>query len=99
MGSIENLKTVTIIGWGLAGLSLGIGLRQRGVPVVIWEAGHYPRHRVCGEFINGHGQGTLGRLGLREKLWAAGAHPATTAAFICRRASSPVRLLPEPALC
>src|ERR1035441_4912314 len=34
----------------LLGLTLGIGLRQRGIPVTVLEAGHYPRHRVCGEF-------------------------------------------------
>ena len=66
-------KPITIVGGGLAGLTLGIGLRQRGVPVTVWEAGHYPRHRVCGEFISGRGQETLSRLGLRELLERAGA--------------------------
>ena len=42
------MKAVTIIGGGLSGLCLGIGLRQRGVPVRIIEAGTYPRHKVCG---------------------------------------------------
>ena len=56
-------KPITIIGGGLAGLTLGIGLRQREVPVTIWEAGNYPRHRVCGEFISGNGQAVLERLG------------------------------------
>ena len=53
------MKPITIVGGGLAGLTLGIGLRQRGVPVTIWEAGRYPRHRVCGEFISGNGQAVL----------------------------------------
>ena len=61
-------KPITIVGGGLAGLTLGIGLRRRGVPVTVWEAGHYPRHRVCGEFISGRGQETLSRLGLREVI-------------------------------
>ena len=46
-------RTITIAGGGLAGLPLGIGLRRRGVPVTLLEAGTYPRHRVCGEFICG----------------------------------------------
>src|SRR5580693_8216081 len=61
-------KPITIVGGGLAGLALGIGLRQRDVPATIWEAGHYPRHRVCGEFISGHGQAVLvpwGKVGSR----------------------------------
>ena len=53
------LKPITIVGGGLAGLTLGIGLRQRGVPVKILEAGSYPRQRVCGEFISGNGQAVL----------------------------------------
>jgi 2-polyprenyl-6-methoxyphenol hydroxylase-like FAD-dependent oxidoreductase len=48
-------ESVTIVGGGLAGLMLGIGLRQRGVPVTVWEAGRYPRHRACGEFISAGG--------------------------------------------
>ena len=43
---------LTIAGGGLAGLSLGIALRSRGVPVRVIEAASYPRHRVCGEFIS-----------------------------------------------
>jgi len=90
---------ITIIGGGLAGLTLGIGLRQRGVPVVIWEAGCYPRHRVCGEFISGRGQAVLERLGLLACCHLAGAVPARTAMFVCGPKRSPVRPLPVPALC
>src|SRR5882724_2047441 len=94
-----NLRTITIVGGGLAGLTLGIGLRRQGVPVVIWEMGHYPRHRVCGEFISGHGQGTLRRLGLLELLVEAGAQTLVTARFFSRRRSFPAHRLPQTALC
>ena len=94
-----HCKPITIIGGGLAGLTLGIGLRQQGVPVTIWEAGRYPRHRVCGEFISGRGQAVLERLGLLARCHLAGAVPARTAMFLCGSHRSPVRQLPAPALC
>lgn len=66
------LRPVEIVGGGLAGLALGLGLQRAGVPVTIFEAGHYPRHRVCGEFITGLGEGTIARLGLAPILADAG---------------------------
>lgn len=96
---MSSPKRVTIIGGGLAGLTLGIGLRQRGVPVTILEAGDYPRHRVCGEFISGSGQTVLERLGLLAHFQKAGAIYARTAMFICSTAKSSVRQLAAPALC
>jgi flavin-dependent dehydrogenase len=93
------MKSITIVGGGLAGLTLGIGLRQRGVPATLWEAGHYPRHRVCGEFICGRGQETLARLGLREWLERAGAVGANTAAFFSATQSTGPRPLPSRAIC
>lgn len=59
---------INIIGGGLAGLSLGIGLRKRGIPVTIHEASTYPRHRVCGEFICGIKPDTLESLGIAACL-------------------------------
>ncbi len=93
------LKPIIIVGGGLAGLTLGIGLRQRDVPVTIWEAGRYPRHRVCGEFISGHGPAVLDRMGLLERFEQAGAFHARTAMFVCGAHRSPVRELDAPALC
>jgi len=61
-------RRVTIAGGGLAGLSLGIALRRRGVDVTLHEAGAYPRHRVCGEFISGVRPETLDRLGILDAL-------------------------------
>ena len=92
-------KPITIVGGGLAGLALGIGLRRQGVPVTIYEAGHYPRHRVCGEFVSGRGQQFLERLALGSLLAAAGAVPARTVAFFSAHSASPARSLPFPALC
>jgi hypothetical protein len=89
-------RGVEIVGGGLAGLSLGLALRRAGVPVILHEAGEYPRHRVCGEFIAGLDERTRGRLGLdpvlkgagrrREVAWSLGGR-------VVRR-----QMLPAPAL-
>jgi 2-polyprenyl-6-methoxyphenol hydroxylase-like FAD-dependent oxidoreductase len=91
-----NDRPLTIIGGGIAGLSLGVGLRRRGVPVTIIEAATYPRHRVCGEFISGVSPETLASLGVADLL---------DDAEVCREtawhdASGPIlrKTLPSPAL-
>jgi 2-polyprenyl-6-methoxyphenol hydroxylase-like FAD-dependent oxidoreductase len=93
------LKPITIMGGGLAGLTLGIELRRQGVPVIVWEAGRYPRHRLCGEFISGRGQEVLERLGLLEAFRQAGSVSARTVTFFLGGVATPVRSLPVPALC
>ena len=90
-------KPITIAGGGLAGLSLGIALRRQRVPVEIFEAGSYPRHRVCGEFISGRGQEALARLGL--PLMENGAREACTAAFFAWGMPEVKFKLPKPAIC
>ncbi len=92
-------KPIQIIGGGLAGLTLGIALRRAGVPTVIFEAGHYPRHRVCGEFISGGGLAVLQELGLKRKFLDAGAREAHSAVFVSEKSPSPVHRLPSSALC
>ncbi len=94
---MPTLKPITIVGGGLAGLTLGIALRKKEIPVTIFEAGNYPRHRVCGEFISGRGQAALTRLGLQAELEPA--NIARTVAFFSETKSTAPRILPEPALC
>ncbi|MGF1530162.1 MAG: NAD(P)/FAD-dependent oxidoreductase [Puniceicoccaceae bacterium] len=57
---------VRIVGGGLAGLTLGIGLRQLGIEVELYEAGRLPRHRVCGEFMAGLKLEMLRELGIEH---------------------------------
>jgi menaquinone-9 beta-reductase len=67
-------REITIAGGGLAGLSLASALRLYEVPVTVLEAGDYPRHRVCGEFISGVSNETLDALGIRHLFETAIEH-------------------------
>jgi 2-polyprenyl-6-methoxyphenol hydroxylase-like FAD-dependent oxidoreductase len=90
-----NTGRLEIIGGGLAGLSLGLALRRVGIDVTVFEAGEYPRHRVCGEFITGLDDDTIERLGLEPILTGALLHQEV-AWFV---GDEPPRLhaLPHPA--
>lgn len=62
------MRTIRIIGGGIAGLSLGIHLRKLGVKVEVIESGNYPKHKVCGEFISGISSTTVEQIGLEDTL-------------------------------
>ena len=47
-----NLRTIIIVGGGLAGLITGIELAKAGVQCSLFEKKSYPFHRVCGEYIS-----------------------------------------------
>ncbi|MEY4940601.1 MAG: hypothetical protein RIQ93_2336 [Verrucomicrobiota bacterium] len=93
---MSSLRPIEIIGGGLAGLSLGAALARAGVPVVIFEAGDYPRHRVCGEFITGLAPPTMARLGLSHVF--AKALPHLDVAWFHGALGSGSQRLPAPAL-
>ena len=90
-------REVVIVGGGLAGLGLGIALRRHAVPVTIHEAGHYPRHRVCGEFITSLDGGTRRALGIDKHLEAA--RPAYGVTWCEDGEQGISHQLPQPALC
>ncbi|MGY8671576.1 MAG: NAD(P)/FAD-dependent oxidoreductase [Verrucomicrobiia bacterium] len=95
----RDAKQITIHGGGLAGLALGIALRNRDVPVSLLEAGSYPRHRVCGEFISGAGVDVLKRLEAWPPVEERGVLEATTVTFNgSQHAGKPARL-PKSAWC
>lgn len=71
---VTSPQPIEIVGGGLAGLSLGLILRQAGVPTTIYEAGEYPRHRVCGEFISGLDLTLLSRFPLHSTFARARLH-------------------------
>lgn len=68
------MRPVTLIGGGIGGLALGNLLAAKGVPTTIREAGDYPRHRVCGEFLAGSESLAWQALGLPDLLQGASRH-------------------------
>src|SRR5690606_36695936 len=73
-GPADLKRPITIAGGGLAGLSLAVALRHRGIPVKVLEAEDYPRHRVCGEFISGVSAETLAALRIAPLFDGAAEH-------------------------
>lgn len=63
-----------IVGGGLAGCSAAITLAARGLSVAVFEASHYPHHKVCGEFLSPECHHLLAELGLADAI--AATHPA-----------------------
>ena len=55
---------VTIIGGGLAGLSLSIQLAKKNYAVALCEKEQYPFHKVCGEYISLESWSFIESLGL-----------------------------------
>ena len=94
-----SLRPITIVGGGISGLSLGIDLQLKGLPVHLFEAGDYPRHRVCGEFLSGQGYRRIKEWGLAKSFLTAGAVEATHFKCYGPTDMSPVLRLPSPALC
>ena len=74
-------RPIHIVGGGVAGLALGIRLRQLDVKTRISESGTYPRHRVCGEFISGRGVKLLRELGVFDAFLRGGGKLAETMKF------------------
>jgi len=93
------MKTVRIVGGGLAGLTLGLRLRRLGVPVELFEAGTYPRHRVCGEYLSGRGRDLLLSMIPGATLTRRGARTSAGLKVFQGPRSLPGRTLPRPALC
>jgi menaquinone-9 beta-reductase len=92
---MSALQPIRIVGGGLAGLSLGIALRKAGVQTEVFEAGDYPRHRVCGEFVTGLDDDTIEQLGISPAFAEAGSHRSV--AWFVRERAIGRQTLPAPA--
>lgn len=88
-----NHYDVIIIGGGPAGCSAATLLAARGVRVILLEKSRMPRQKLCGEFIAAECFPTLNRLGVMERLLAAGAQKISTLSLVAwngRHVEAPV---------
>jgi flavin-dependent dehydrogenase len=61
----KNSYQVSVIGGGLAGLTLAIQLVDAGYSCVLFEKNSYPFHKVCGEYISMESWSFFGKIGVK----------------------------------
>ncbi len=70
---IHNPRSkIVIAGAGPAGSTLAIRLAQAGLETVLIEREHFPRHKLCGEFISPECLKHFDELGVMESMMSAG---------------------------
>jgi flavin-dependent dehydrogenase len=68
-----TLYDAVVVGAGPAGSTMAYSLARQGWQVLLIERDHFPRHKVCGEFLSPEAQETLRSLGLYGHI--AALHP------------------------
>ncbi len=61
---LMTLKSVVVVGGGLAGLTSALHLSRLGIEVTLVEKKSFPRHKVCGEYLSNEVLPYLNFLGI-----------------------------------
>lgn len=61
---MNRILDVAVLGAGIAGSSLAKSLADLGYETVLIDRNHFPRHKVCGEFLSPESRSMLNTLGL-----------------------------------
>jgi len=88
------MHDLLIIGAGLAGSSLAAAVASQGWNVLLVERDHFPRHKVCGEFLSPEVQHSLQALGLYGDIAALAPAPVQQARIISQTGRSVELALP-----
>ncbi len=94
LSSDSDILDLAIAGGGPAGTAAALEARRHGLQVAIWDRDHFPRDKVCGEFISPEG---LPLLQTEIPEYVARGAPIHRAEFISQNGLSRVFRLPGPA--
>lgn len=90
------MKTeVAVVGAGPSGLAVAIGLRLRGIDVVVAERSHGPIDKACGEGVMPLGVAQLGELGALDHLDFTRTAPIRGIRYVNESGASVCATLPE----
>ncbi len=87
-----------IIGGGISGACAAIRLAKNGAQILVLEAGEFPRHKVCGEFLSPESKNVFARLGVLEEICNSGAMEISQSQIILRNGQKLKIALPKNAL-
>jgi flavin-dependent dehydrogenase len=65
---MNRIYDAIIVGAGPAGTSAACFLRKKGQSILLLEKSHFPRDKVCGEFISPAAWKTFDALGVRKEI-------------------------------
>ncbi|HEX8846066.1 MAG TPA: NAD(P)/FAD-dependent oxidoreductase [Pyrinomonadaceae bacterium] len=88
MNEASDSFDVVIVGGGPAGTSAAIHLAKGGARVALAEKKKFPRAKLCGEFISPECLEHFERLGVTERMMAAGGAKLTETVFYSRSGRS-----------
>src|SRR5256885_16988030 len=87
MSAFAGKYDVAIVGGGPAGASAAIHLATAGVRVALFEQKRFPRAKLCGEFISPECLDHFARLGVEDRMLAAGGARLVETLFYSRSGS------------
>lgn len=94
---MDTLRDVVIVGAGPAGSAAAAALARHGWDVLLLERDHFPRHKVCGEFLSPEAQATLRAVNLYSAVIAASPLALTHATVTTQRGQTVRMALPASA--